>query len=271
MRRAGHQLPAAALVAAFALFAGAFPMPTAASTDAPDSADIAVDPSEASVFFHGEAPRDTVRIVAAIEGPRLKNLRAASLRRIAGLWLPGRSYSLTAVPSFYQVSASCPSCNGLAHCEHRLDVTRLNRLLASHGAAIGLAWFRQSTAVVGSSQSKQADQVLDELWRRGVADGRYRIRENAIRINSRAVYYHLLQLPDLALEGRYEVVTWFLATDRVVDVRRDWFELRRTGAAAWLGRQAARRNWEYAVATVLLIAVAGLLSAGRRPPRSRET
>jgi len=230
--------------------------------------DIDVSTNGNWVFFHGDAPRDTVRIVATISGPRQSELRATALVRVLGLWLPGRGYRIAGVPAFYQVSASCPSCNGLTHCEHRLDLAALNRLLASRGGALGRAWLRHTATVEGLSRPDDALAVLDELWRREVADGRFRVRENAIRINSRAVYYHRLDLPDQAPEGTYEVVTWFLANDRVVEVRRDGFELRRTGVTAWLARQAANHGWSFATASLLLVAGVGFILAGRAPHRN---
>ena len=230
--------------------------------------DVAVSDNGTSVFIHGEAPRDTVRIVGSVEGPRWADVHATELDRVLGAWLPLRGISLLGVPSFYQVSASCPSCNGLSQCEHRLDLRPVNQLLEPQEVAFGKEWIRRSVAVARVPDPHANRALLEELWRWGVSEDRYRIRENGIRINSQSVFYHHLELPDDAPEGAYKVVTTFLGADRVVEVVRSGFDLHRPGTGAWLLRTSEERPWRFGVAMLLLVTACGFLFSRRSPSRT---
>ena len=251
-----------------------FPAGATLADEPPDSlghaTDVAVAEDGASVFFHGEVPRDTVRVVATVEGPRRTVLGGVWLRRLLGLWLPTQGYHFAGVPSFYQISASCPSCNALSQCEHRLDLHRLNELVAPFHLTLGRAWIRSTVSVEKPAAPLTTDQVLDELWRRAVATGSYRIRENSIRINAQSVFYHLLEIPDSAPEGTYRVVTAFLANDRAIEVRRNEFVLRRSGFNAWLLRMSSEWSWLYGLIVALLALSAGWLTADRGPRERGE-
>jgi len=217
-----------------------------------------LDPPNA-VFLSGTAPRDTVRILAGVSGPPLAEVGFARLRRTWGLHLPSGAGRVRGLPSFYQLSASCPACNGIASCEHRLDTGALDRLLAPHGIGLGPAHLDRVAEIDGVSGLQAGrEAVLAELWRAGRAAGVYRVRENAIRLNSQSIYYHLVELPATAPEGAYRVTTVFFAADRVVGTAGDEFVLRRRGPGAWLARSAEEDRVRYGTAAVVLALLAGL-------------
>lgn len=215
------------------------------------------------VFVYGEVPAGTETVVSIMEAPTTGPVRLMLKGRRAFFWLGVRQYAVDGAPGLYLAHVSCPICNGLAECPHKLDIEALNRALAPQGVELGLAEIAAHSKVEcrsGKLEPGEADRVLDGFWALQGKRGLYRLIPNSIRISAAHDFYESFALPTQAPEGRYTIRTFFLADGKVIGATSNELFVSKTGLIAWLSRLAERRAGVYAIITVLIAVAAGWLA-----------
>ncbi len=247
------------LLAVVAAQAAPQPAPASAHVDVGRVA-VSFTFSGRELFLFGQAPPETRRVVAVMEGPSLETVRLMEKGRVAVFWLGVHQYSLKDVPSVYLVDVSCPLCNGLASCRHADAVEVANRVLSSGGRTVGPGdvWARSSlSSLSGPLDLGEAKRVVEGFWSLQEKRGLYGLNTNAIRVSPSGAFYHTFTLPAGAPDGRYHVSTYFLSDDRVLGVEENEIFVRKTGVVSWLSRLSERHAVGYGAFAVLIAAIAG--------------
>jgi uncharacterized protein (TIGR02186 family) len=244
-------------------------LPAAAQTQAPSTqietrrVTISMTFSGQRVFHHGQTLPGTQRMLVVMEGPPAGQVRLMEKGRVGLIWLGVRQYSLADLPGVYLVNACDSPCDGHSARVHPVDLAAWNPSSASAGIVVGSEAVRTRArlqSLSGDLAPGEAERILEGYWRLQASQGLYAIRPNAIRINREGAFYHTFALPTQAPEGKYRIITYFLAGDRVLGTAENVLFVRKSGFMAWLTRLAERQALSYGIFTVLIALTAGWLA-----------
>jgi hypothetical protein len=215
------------------------------------------------VFLFGKVPPDTVSVLAVMEGPSPGEIRLMEKGRVAIFWMGVHQYRLVNAPGYYWVNVSCPQCNGLARCEHPVDLAAFNHMLAPLHAMVGeeaVETQARLERVTGTLEPGEDERVLGGFWSLQARRDLYGVTSNAIRINADGAFYHAFSIPTQAPEGRYHITTYFFSHNAVVGMAQNDLFVRKTGLVAWLSRMAERNALTYGIFTIAIAVSAGWLA-----------
>ncbi|HXZ44649.1 MAG TPA: TIGR02186 family protein [archaeon] len=244
-------------------------LPAAAQTQAPSAqietrrVTISMTFSGQRVFLHGQTLPGTQRMLVVMEGPPVGQVRLTEKGRVGLFWLGVRQYKLAELPGVYLVNACDSPCDGHSARMRLVDLAAWNPSSASAGILVGSEAVRARARVQslsGDPVPGEAQRILEGYWRLQADQGLYAIQPDAIRINREGAFYHTFALPTQAPEGKYRIVTYFLAGDRVLGTAENVLFVRKSGFMAWLTRLAERQALSYGVFTVLIAVTAGWLA-----------
>jgi hypothetical protein len=215
------------------------------------------------VFLYGRVVPGTQKILAVMEGPPAGTVRLMEQGRVGLFWLGVRQYRLTGVPGIYLVNVSGPLCSDLPTCTNPVQPVVWNPSPASPEFLVGPKAIRAQArleSLSGDLALAESERVLEGYWQLQARRDLYAMRENAIRIGRDGVFYHRFALPTQAPEGKYRIMTYFLAEDRLLGAAENVLFVRKSGFLAWLTRLAERQALAYGVFAVLIAVTSGCLA-----------
>lgn len=180
-----------------------------------------------------------VDVIVTVSGP-LAPVTVRKKDRVAGIWVNTEAVEIDLAPTIYKVNSTGPLSEILFETDDLRHSISIERAIRSVGAPEGIV---------------DAQRFTDALIRVKQSQGLYRTREDAVSVQSGALFRTSVALPSNLVEGEY-TTRIFLTRDRAVIAQYEQkIDVGKVGLERWLYLLAHENPLLYA-ALALFIAVA---------------
>lgn len=213
------------------------------------------------ILIYGAVKRDApepedapMQVIVTVEGPSAP-LTIRRKEKVAGIWINRSAVNVGSAPSFYAVATSGPFDTILSSTENLRHRVSLDQVIRDIGI---------------TAQAENSDDFIEALKRIRIADGSFRVDNNAVVLKEQTLFRADVQLPANLTEGAYRVRIFLTRDGHVIDSSQQRIFVHKDGVERFLFNMAKQQSLLYGIASLTMAVVAGwAASAGFRLLRRR--
>ncbi len=213
-----------------------------------DDVQITADFTGSDILVYGAVRRNSpapqsppMDVIVTLEGPS-SPVTVRRKERIFGIWINRSAVDLADVPSYFAIASSGALDQILSpedDLKHQISLARRLSVTKITANSMDFSNFLRATQRIGSDK------------------GNYVSQQNGVKLAEDTLFRADFALPANLTEGDFSVRMFLLRGGRVIDVKAQTIDVRKTGIERQLTNMAHRQPLLYGILSLLLAAVAG--------------